>query len=97
LEDVVNTANLQLEGMVMVIASLCEALVDKGLLNHTEVGDALKRANRAVERDDARQLSEANLAAVSFPNHLLSLANQAHERGKGFTFSDYAALVGKLT
>ncbi|MBW9051371.1 hypothetical protein [Rhizobium mesosinicum] len=92
-----NTANLQLEGMVMAVASLCEALVDKGLLNHKEVGAAFERAMQAVEQDDAHKLSEANLAAAAFPIRLLSLANQAHERGKNFTFSDYAAIVGKLT
>ncbi|WP_183827256.1 hypothetical protein [Rhizobium sp. BK377] len=92
-----NTANLQLEGMVMALASLCEALVDKGLLNHKEVGAAFERAMQAVEQDDAHKLSEANLAAAAFPIRLLSLANQAHERGKKFTFSDYAAIVGKLT
>ena len=82
-----NTANLQ----------LCEALVDRGLLNHKEVGAAFERAMQAVEQDDAHKLSEANLAAAAFPIRLLSLANQAHERGKKFTFSDYAAIVGKLT
>jgi hypothetical protein len=92
-----NTANLQLEGMVMALASLCETLADRGVLEHKEIGAALERARSAVEQDDTHQLSEANQAAVLFPIHLLSLANQAHQRGQRFTFSDYAALVGKLT
>jgi hypothetical protein len=93
----VNTANLQLEGMVMALASICEALSEKGLLDHQDINAALARARRALEEDDSHHLSEANQAAVLFPIHFLGLANQAHERGKRFTFSDYAALVGKLT
>jgi hypothetical protein len=36
-----NTANLQLEGMVMALASLCETLADRGVLEHKEIGAAL--------------------------------------------------------
>jgi hypothetical protein len=93
----VNTANLQLEGMVMAVAALCQALAEKQLLSHEAIDAALAQAKDAVEGDDSHRLSEANQNAILFPIHLLRLANQAHERGERFTFADYAAQIGRLT
>jgi hypothetical protein len=92
-----NTANLQLKGLIMAIASICDAIVEKELLTHQELNAALAKAKKAVEDDDDNELSDSNRAAILFPIRVLMLADEANKRGERFTFSDYAKLVGKLT
>ena len=92
-----NTANLQLEGLIMAVSALADALVAKGVLSHLEVTAAFGTAEESVERGDRRDLSGANHAATLFPIRVLLLARQASNRGERFTFSEYAEIVGKLT
>ncbi|MGE7368964.1 hypothetical protein ACQKKX_07810 [Neorhizobium sp. NPDC001467] len=92
-----NTANLQLEGLVMAVAELTKMAVDKGLFTHQEVTAALARAEDGVRMAAPSNLSEANQSAKLFPIRVLHLANQAAQRDESFNFSDYAQLVGKLT
>ncbi|RXT17944.1 hypothetical protein B5P46_29345 [Rhizobium leguminosarum] len=92
-----NTANLQLEGLIMAIASITDAIVEKGLLTHEELDVALSKARKSVEENNGHDLSDANRAATLFPLRVLLLANQASQKGERFTFSDYAKRVGKLT
>ncbi|XKM43506.1 hypothetical protein A4U53_038590 (plasmid) [Rhizobium ruizarguesonis] len=92
-----NTANLQLEALIMAVAAISDTLVVKGVVTHQEIAAALGQAERAVDRDDDHELSCSNRAATLFPIRVLLLANEAAQRGKTFTFSDYAELVGKLT
>lgn len=92
-----NTANLQLQGLIMAVACISETLVEKGALTHQELAASLGSAERLVDQDDMRDFSEANKAAMLFPVRVLQLANQASQRGRKFSFADYAELVGKLT
>ncbi|MGF9567781.1 hypothetical protein AAIH70_30295 [Neorhizobium sp. BT27B] len=92
-----NTANLQLEGLIMAVAELTELAIEKNLFTHKEVSAALARAEDNVQSAEPSNLSDANQAAKLFPVRVLHLANQAAQRGERFTFSDYAELVGKLT
>ena len=92
-----NTANLQLEGLIMAFAAVSEAIVKKGLITHEELGEALAHAEKAVERTDSDELSRSNQAAAVFPIRILSLANQASQQGRTYSFSQYAELVGRLT
>jgi hypothetical protein len=92
-----NTANLQIEGLIMAVAAISEALVKKGLLSHEEMGEALAQAETSLSRADGDDLSGSNQAAAVFPIRILSLANQASHAGRHYTFSDYAQLVGRLT
>jgi hypothetical protein len=92
-----NTANLQLEGLIMAFAAVSEAIVRKGLVTHEELGAALARAEEAVRRTDLDELSKSNQAAAVFPIRILSLANQASHQGRSYSFSDYAELVGRMT
>ncbi|MBY5425174.1 hypothetical protein [Rhizobium leguminosarum] len=91
-----NTANLQLKGLIMAMASICDAIVEKELLTSGELNAALSKAKKAVEEDDDHELSDANRAAILFPIRVLQLAEEAGRRGERLTFSDYAKLVGKL-
>ncbi|WP_027686516.1 hypothetical protein [Rhizobium leguminosarum] len=92
-----NTANLQLKGLIMAMASICDAIVEKELLTSGELNAALSKAKKAVEEDDDHELSDANRAAILFPIRVLQLAEEAGRRGERLTFSDYARLVGKMT
>lgn len=91
-----NTANLQLKGLIMAMASICDAIAEKELLTRGEIDAALSKAQRAIEEDDDHELSGANQAAILFPIRVLQLAGKAGRKGEGATFSDYARLVGKL-
>ena len=92
-----NTANLQLEGVVMAMASISETLIAKGVLTRDELAASLMEAEKCIEEDEDRKLSDSNRAATLFPIRVLLLANQAQEQGKRLTFSDYAEMVGRLT
>lgn len=80
----------------MAVASISEAIVEKGILTADELTVALSAAERAVESDN-RRISDSNRAATLFPIRVLLLANQASQRGRKLSFSDYAELVGKLS
>ncbi|MBP2448199.1 hypothetical protein [Rhizobium leguminosarum] len=92
-----NTANLQLKGLIMALVSICDAIVEKELLTHQELNAALAKARKAVEDDDDNELSDSNRAAILFPIRVLMLADEAAGKGEQLTFSDYAKLVGKLS
>ena len=89
-----NTANLQLEGLVTAIASINALLVDSGIVSRGEMQQALDRAQHGVNCE-ARGLSEANQKAMLFPIRLLLLANEDSGQGKSRTFAEYAEAVGK--
>jgi hypothetical protein len=91
-----NTANLQLEGLYLVVASLNNALVKKGLLTRDEIDLALRRAE-AVAIDDDRatdDLSPSNRDAIAFPARLLALANRNASDDEIPGFAELARMVG---
>ncbi|MFN7103115.1 MAG: hypothetical protein ACK4N1_10915 [Pseudorhizobium sp.] len=93
-----NTANPQLEGLYLAIASINRLLVDKGLVTHDEIQRALQNVERTV-LDDTHLLdiSGSHQLAVAFPIRVLLLANEASERGDTFDFKDLASEVGRRT
>ncbi|MGO4833816.1 hypothetical protein AB4144_16255, partial [Rhizobiaceae sp. 2RAB30] len=70
-----NVANLQLEGLLMAVASINGTLVRKGLLTSDEVDDALRRAEAGLTGEERlyQDMSPANRDAVCFPIRLLQL------------------------
>jgi hypothetical protein len=96
-EQKMNTANLQLEGLIMAVAAVSEAIVRKGLMTHEEISQALASAESAALRPDGDGVSDSNQAATVFPIRVLSLANQASQHGRSYTFAQYAELVGRMT
>jgi hypothetical protein len=91
-----NTANLGLEGLYLAISAVNARLVEKGLLTHAEVHDALKLAEASAtaggEHDD---LSGANRKAICFPIRFLMLANEKSERSEPVRFRAVAEDVGR--
>ena len=90
-----NTANLQLEGLYLVVAALNNALVKKGILSRDEIELALRRAEETAIGDDrvAEDLSPANRDAIAFPARLLALANRTASDDEISTFSELARMV----
>ena len=88
-----NTANLQLEGLLLAVSAMAEALKSKNLLSQAEIDDALERAEAIAGSDPGRsgQMSPANVAAVLFPIRFLREANGAREG----SFSKLAAQVAR--
>jgi len=74
---IMNVANLQLEGLLMAVASINHVLVRKGLLTSEEIDIALRKAE-ASETGEERSngMSASSRDAVNFPIRLLELANQ---------------------
>lgn len=62
-----NTANLQLQGLIMAFACVSETLVEKGALTHQELAASLGSAERLVDQDDTREVSEAIKQRYCFP------------------------------
>lgn len=92
-----NTANLQLEGLYVAIASIANALVTKGVLTREEIDAALTGAERtALEDFRAETLSDANRDALAFPARLLRLMNNSASETEIPRFSEMAKLVGQV-
>lgn len=91
-----NTANLQLEGLYLVIATLNEMLVSKGIASRDEIHRALRTAEETALSDyNLEDMSPANRDAVAFPARLLQLALRGSDEGHVQPFSELARLVGQ--
>lgn len=92
-----NTANLQLEGLYLAVASLTDVLVSKGLLSREEIDEALKRAEQGAINDERsmEELSPSNRDAVAFPARLLRIANAQGADAQELSFYRLAKKVGE--
>lgn len=92
-----NTANLQLEGLLIAIASINRALVAKGVLSVEEIDRSLAIAAQTALGDNrvVEDLSPANRDAVVFPIRLLRLANTMAGPDGVPTFAELARKVGE--
>ncbi|MEA3534330.1 hypothetical protein [Rhizobium sp. CC-YZS058] len=89
-----NTANLQLEGLTMAVAAITRMLTEKGLATHQDIRSALKNAEEEAAASAGSELSGSNQKGILFPIRLLSLANDAAERGESASFKTFARQVG---
>lgn len=92
-----NVANLQLEGLVMAMASLNHALVRQGIISVEEVDLALAKAEAAMTSEERalEQLTPSNRDAVCFPIRVLRLANRSSGDTDICSFSELARMVGQ--
>jgi hypothetical protein len=92
-----NTANLQLEGLLMAVAGINKLLVSKGLLTVEEIDRALRRAEAGLtgEERSAESLSPSNRDAICFPLRFLQLANNGQGDGGTQPFSELTRAVGQ--
>lgn len=92
-----NVANLQLQGLVLAVASLNRMLVRRGIVSIDDVDDALHRAesNLSSEERTFEDLSPANRDALLFPIRVLRAANRAQDGADFPLFSELAKAVGR--
>lgn len=92
-----NTANLQLEGLLMALAAVNRALVDKNVLSMAELDHALAMAEQIVLGEDrvTEDLSPANRDAIVFPIRLLRAANGPTGEAAPPSFAELARTVGE--
>jgi hypothetical protein len=90
-----NTANLQLQGVLLALYALLNFMRQKGVLNQQEIERALETAEANALADATRvtHLSDANLEAILFPIRFLRCANSASNTTESFT--TIAQLVGE--
>ena len=91
-----NTANLQIEGLLIALASINNLMVSKGLISTKEVAGAYDRAEQTVLGDyRSDELDPAQRDAIAFPIRLLRLANSGSSEREIQSFSELAKLVGQ--
>jgi len=92
-----NTANLQLEGLYIVISALIVAMRDKGVFEDGEIARLLTDAESVLAFDPNRpgELRDANVDAICFPVRFLKQALQASRKGESLSFTELACRVGQ--
>jgi hypothetical protein len=92
-----NTANLQLEGLLLAMAEINRALIRNGVLGVEEIDAALRLAEASATSEErmTQDLSPANRDAVCFPIRLLRLANSKTSTQGELSFSDLAREIGE--
>jgi len=87
-----NTANLQMEGMLLALAALCETLKRNSVLSHDQIAEALVCAETGVS-SRAPGLSDANVDAIRFPIRFLQQA--LLRDGEALDYASIASDVGR--
>jgi hypothetical protein len=87
-----NPANLQLQGLLLALYALLDAVKQKGLLTTQELDDALATAE-ANALADPQRASPASLDGMLFPIRFLRAANTASKVPE--TFTTITQLVGE--
>ncbi|WP_442755223.1 hypothetical protein ACNHKD_00730 [Methylocystis sp. JAN1] len=93
-----NTANLQLEGLYVVVATILEAMCEKGIFQREEIEALLAKAESALSAETSRppEMRDANVEAICFPVRLLRQALQiSSDDGQGYSFADLASRVAQ--
>jgi hypothetical protein len=86
-----NTANLQMEGLLLALAALCRELERKGALDSAGIGVALDQAEARATRSNG-EVSDSNAEAIRFPIRFLRLAL---ENGEALDYQAIAARIGR--
>ena len=90
-------ANLQIEGLLMAIASINHILVRKGVLTTQEIDIALRKAEASeAGGEGSDNISPSDRDSISFPIRLLQLANQCQPEADMPPFSELALMVGQI-
>jgi hypothetical protein len=86
-----NTANLQMEGLLLALGALCRELQRKGALDSAGIVEALDQAEASATRRNG-EVSDSNAEAIRFPIRFLRLALQESE---ALDYQTLAARIGR--
>jgi len=91
-----NVANLQLQGLILAVASVNQMLVSRGVISIDDLEEALHRAeaNLTAEERTFEDLPPANRDALLFPIRMLRVANRGQGGQDLPPFSALARSVG---
>lgn len=91
-------AHLQIQGLLMAIASINNVLVRKGVLDVDDIDIALRKAeaNLTAEERLFEDMSPTNRDAVCFPIRLLRAANLGQGESDIQSFGELARQVGQV-
>lgn len=87
-----NTANLQMEGVLLALAALCGELKRKAVLNDEDLERILVTAEKGATAR-ASALSNANVEAILFPIRFLRLG--LRDGMPGLDYGSIAAGIGR--
>jgi len=91
-----NVANLQLEGLMIAVASINNLLVHRACFRSTTSTSPRKAgANGTGDKRTYEDMSPANRDAICFPVRLLQIANNAQGEVDIPPFSELAKMVGQ--
>ncbi|MDZ5699044.1 MULTISPECIES: hypothetical protein [Phyllobacteriaceae] len=92
-----NTANLQMEGVLMAMSALCRIMREKEIASSEEIDTALAEAEAVLAADRLRpeKISHANVEAVLFPLRFLREANRREAPGTSAAYTEIATRVGR--
>jgi hypothetical protein len=95
--EAMNVANLQLEGLLMALASINHVLVRNGIVTKEELDTALRKAEEGeTSQDRSEELSLSSRDAINFPIRILQLANQCQPEADLPSFATLAKMVGQV-
>jgi hypothetical protein len=90
----VNTANLQMQGVLLAVAAVNRLLVERGLVSKEDLTAALSNAESRITSDESISdlISAPNRAAIVFP---LRMLRHAIPGDADPSFSELARSVGE--
>lgn len=92
-----NTANLQLEGLLLALSAVVGVMRRNGMVEDGELEEALSEAEAVALHDKGRAggVSAANVEAVLFPIRYLRAASKGLPGDAVLPFSSIATRVGQ--
>lgn len=93
-----NTANLQLEGLLLAVRALHRKLVERNILTRHEIDDVLRDA--AIATGDGQSdgaPTTINQDVIQFPIRMLRLGNATTDVDRLPSFQELARAVGETT
>lgn len=89
-----NTANLQMEGLLLALGSMLRTLKAKGILSQADIDEMLAEAISRARHDPGRpsEISASNVEAMLFPARFLKEDMQSPEPSP---YSSLAERVGR--
>jgi hypothetical protein len=86
-----NTANLQMEGLLLALGALCRELKRRGALDSAGITAALDQAEASATRSNG-EVSDSNAEAIRFPIRFLK---RALEENEALDYQAIAARIGR--